>query len=426
MKTEIYIFIFISAILFISLLVFLIFRYKKNKQPVMQPPQVTQPVMQPQQVMQPLTQPVTQPVMQPVMQPVIQPVMQQVMQPVTQLVTQQVMQSSNSTLFDDESIKNLREKYDNIYDVNTTIAAYKEYSIYTKVLTKYTPSLSIIDGHTKTINRNMVYREVYTIILSVFGHEAINIQTMIDVIYRFAYDLIRVYILKDIVINDIHLIILHQLTRLLQLLYLLNKYPDMKVIIPGVNGDHRLGTGIAKINAIGNIEPYTTENSYNVMLNNIDLIVDVLVLTGRVSFGFVGDISAVKENGQFERKRKINGTEYVEIFDSIKQNWERFQVYEPASNRCIHIWGANNGNWDSRIGATNIGGGQAGHITVYTIGYFGIITMFDKLFINKVKHAIPKENIDDESYINYIYIDIIDRYINNKNGYLEELYKQYY
>ena len=45
------------------------------------------------------------------------------------------------------------------------------------------------------------------------------------------------------------------------------------------------------------------------------------------------------------------------------------------SNECIHVWGANEGNWNNNYGEPIVGDGQAKAMKNQQVGVFGIVTM---------------------------------------------------
>jgi hypothetical protein len=140
-------------------------------------------------------------------------------------------------------------------------------------------------------------------------------------------------------------VIEHQRRRFRELFLLLKKYPQIKVIIAGqTNGKHSLGTGIAE-NAWKNKDHYAKiKHALNVCVNVMkDEFRD------RISFGNVG-------------------------FTHLTSN--PFKSLINPSRDIIHVWGANDGNWNTdphKLG--QLGNGQASGFDRYIPGVFGVSTM---------------------------------------------------
>lgn len=144
------------------------------------------------------------------------------------------------------------------------------------------------------------------------------------------------------------LVLAHQSLRFKELDQLL-KNSNVKVILPGSNGKHFLGVGIAKGS--------WPEKDYKKMHAHLNKLVDGLVkkYPSQVSFGMVGDSSPF-----------------------------------PPSSNVIHVWGANASNWNLKVGQKIQGAGQASAMGKQRPGVFGISTMPDSdeelLSKSKTKH----------------------------------------
>lgn len=140
---------------------------------------------------------------------------------------------------------------------------------------------------------------------------------------------------NPITMSALDLVLAHQSLRFKELHELL-KNPKVKVILPGTNGVHFLGVGIAK-----NSWP---EKDYQKMHMHLNQLVAQLVeeYPTQVSFGMVGNSAS-----------------------------------KPPSKKNIHVWGANASNWNLKNGQKIHGSGQASAMGKQKAGVFGISTMPD-------------------------------------------------
>ena len=134
--------------------------------------------------------------------------------------------------------------------------------------------------------------------------------------------------------GNIQSVIDHQKNRFDDLDQYLQQNPNAQVIIAGISGTkiHTLGTGIAK----QNWEP----KKYLLMEKNLNTLTEDLKnkYSTRVKYGNVGS------------------------------------KYNPGPN-LIHVWGANEDNWNLNPGEKITGGGQAAGMGIQKVGVFGIVTM---------------------------------------------------
>jgi len=137
--------------------------------------------------------------------------------------------------------------------------------------------------------------------------------------------------MTSIIVNTV---MLHQTKRFEELRNLLKRDQTVKVILPGSGNTHSLGVGIARAS--------WAADDYTKMHNHLNKLVKRLAASfpGRVSFGMVG--SSAKT---------------------------------PPSNKVIHVWGANAGNWNLSPGSLIVGSGQASAMGKQRPGVFGIVTM---------------------------------------------------
>ncbi len=147
----------------------------------------------------------------------------------------------------------------------------------------------------------------------------------------------------------VQMVIQHQKNRFKELRCILTLSESTIVIIPGTGVDNfLLGTNLAK-------SQWTSAgfgSEYNLMMDNLKSLVKQLSdeFGSRVKFGPVGQI-----NLNF-------GTPIA-----------------PPSAECIHVWGANQGNWNKspndKFKPTHVfGGGQASSFYKQEPGVFGIVT----------------------------------------------------
>ena len=145
-------------------------------------------------------------------------------------------------------------------------------------------------------------------------------------------------------LTNIDEVILHQKIRFDELEYCLLRDPNVRVIIPGRNQVHDLGTNIAKIS--------WDSVSYSKMKLNLDKLVEDLYKKhpSRVEFGGVG-------------------------FADPSNSYANQDIYKNPSCRYIHVWGANENNWNNNLDDRIIGSGQAAAMKKQVPGVFGIVTM---------------------------------------------------
>jgi len=149
----------------------------------------------------------------------------------------------------------------------------------------------------------------------------------------------------------------HQTKRFKELDSILAKDPKYKVMFPGLSADeHRLGTGIAK-------SSWSDEN-YKKMNAHITKNIKTLEkkYPGRILFGFIGDYEFDKDSGDCDRSK---------LKDKNKRPGE-----QDDKSFAIHVWGANEGNFNYEEGTEGSwGGGQATCFEKQRPGVFGISTM---------------------------------------------------
>jgi len=150
-------------------------------------------------------------------------------------------------------------------------------------------------------------------------------------------------------INDI---IKHQEDRFKELDFLLlqsEKKPNkLHIIIPGNSktNQHFLGANIAQ-HTWNSID--STGNLYNLMIQNLNKLISQL----------------------------MNKYPKQVVLGNVGYGSEAFPVNSKKipSNKYIHVWGANENNWNQPDGSIIRGLGQAQVMKKQTIGIFGIVTM---------------------------------------------------
>lgn len=203
-------------------------------------------------------------------------------------------------------------------------------------------------------------------------------------------------------------IIEHQQKRFKELNYILDKTSETVIIIPGKEPSsdkskryHNLGTDLAKP------EDEYAQNGYNRMLKNLDDLVSDLFnkYSTRVKFGNVG------EPGRSDK---------FPVDDDKKPSYKH-----------IHVWGANEDNWNVGDGNQIIGDGQVLSFNNQHPGVFGIITTISNktnkldIFKEKVFNASNTNHLsNDDSRLYMTAIECIKyrkKYIKYKMKYLKLL-----
>lgn len=254
------------------------------------------------------------------------------------------------------------------------------------------------------IDKNIIFAEIYNFIYDTIGYmneynsdndadkfkAAINAE--LERVKEFAIDLYMYINTLGIKYDDnLHIILLHQTMRFIQLIYKLAIDPDCNIIIPGKDGTHALGTGIANnpgsqrsILSIGNLT-FLTRILYN-------------LANDRVKYGAVGVIADSKLN----LVEIVDGIRYVNMpherwHPMLKDN--KSPYYCEPSAECIHLWGANAGNWKNNIGENIAGSGQVDSLPVQGPGIYGIITMPDSNIMSKKTREELDKYINNNYYI---------------------------
>lgn len=177
------------------------------------------------------------------------------------------------------------------------------------------------------------------------------------------------YNVKDVTgiisIGSLEAIMQHQTNRFAELEYILEKNPEIIVIIAGdpKTNKHALGTGLA----IGQWKTYSNIdiNTQTIKINNKDITMNEhitqIITNLQTKFGDRVKLGAI---GLSDRKTS-GGTNFCNT-DS-KNN---------PSKKIIHVWGANENNWNLPTGKKIDGGGQVDCLENQTPGVFGIVTTY--------------------------------------------------
>lgn len=134
----------------------------------------------------------------------------------------------------------------------------------------------------------------------------------------------------------------------------------LKVRIAGSSSQgHALGVGIAR----GSWRSSFGETAYNELNQFItDKVANLMHdFPGRVYLGFIGNKMLLKE---------INGSNGVP-----RMTPSQIEEVSEINKNSIHVWGANEGNWNLNLNSTVPGSGQASVIGKQIPGNFGIVTM---------------------------------------------------
>ena len=134
----------------------------------------------------------------------------------------------------------------------------------------------------------------------------------------------------------------------------------LKVRIAGSSSHgHALGVGIARSSWIRgvNSEAYNELNQF-ITDKVANLMYD---FPGRVYLGFIGNKTLLKERNGYNGVPRMTLSQIEEVSEINKNS--------------IHVWGANEGNWNLNLNSTVPGSGQASVIGKQIPGNFGIITM---------------------------------------------------
>jgi len=146
----------------------------------------------------------------------------------------------------------------------------------------------------------------------------------------------------------------HQANRFKELEFILDNNSTVKVIIPGIETKHNLGTGLA----IGQWESWENKLGSKLKtkfsttnIDNLTKFVNELdtKYKGRISFGIIGD-----------------------------------KASSPPSKTVIHVWGANENNWNLKDQTDIVGGGQAAAFKKQKVGVFGIATIYHDTNLNNL------------------------------------------
>lgn len=131
---------------------------------------------------------------------------------------------------------------------------------------------------------------------------------------------------------------------------------------------HALGVGIARsswIRSVNNkaydeLNQFITDKVANLMHN----------FPERVYLGFIGNKRLLQERNESNGVPRMTPSQIKEVSEINKNS--------------IHVWGANEGNWNLNLNSTVPGSGQASVIGKQIPGNFGIVTMpnsnLEKLF----------------------------------------------
>ncbi len=364
----------------------------QSVQPTQQSTQFMQPA-QPAQLVQQFVQP-TQQSAQQFAEPVqlAQPTQQsvQLVQQLAESAQQPVQQPAELTFA--EELKLLKDKYNillaiqgtNNYDVelSSIIATLNNKYTYISILESIAinkDKKNLQQKYTIDENNVPIFSEIYNFIYITIGHinqykidrddSAFkeNIEKLLDYIIEFAHDF-YLFINKYTItyVDNLHIILLHQAIRFIQLIYVKTIYTDTNIIIPGDNNRklHALGIGIAN-----------TGNQRSILsIRNLTFLCDILNMldndTGHVKYGAIGVIAP----GKLVRVDKDENLPYTVQIPNVRGTG----IYHCAPGAdCIHLWGANVDNWKVDVGKAILGSGQVTSLPVQGPGIFGIITMPD-------------------------------------------------
>ena len=131
---------------------------------------------------------------------------------------------------------------------------------------------------------------------------------------------------------------------------------------------HALGVGIARYNWQNSIGHEAYNNLNQFITGKVSKLMNDF--PGRVKLGFIGNRNLLKQR---------NGTNSVP-----RMNTAQIQNVPQINKNSIHVWGANESNWNLNLNTLVSGGGQAYVIGKQIPGNFGIVTMpnsnLEKLF----------------------------------------------
>jgi hypothetical protein len=156
---------------------------------------------------------------------------------------------------------------------------------------------------------------------------------------------------KDFKTNNL---MIHQRKRFAELLFILSKTSKTKIVLPTLNPNitiNTLGSGIA-----------ITQTNYKVNSKNLQNLSNLLYYIGNnkrndemVSFNYIysehnkiydlnnKEIEITEIN---DKTNHINKNVKIYIYDELEKRPVLKKVlYSPASEKNIHVFGANNGNW---------------------------------------------------------------------------------
>lgn len=156
--------------------------------------------------------------------------------------------------------------------------------------------------------------------------------------------------------------------RFQELEFYLQANKSLIVTIAGSSHGHALGVGIAR-NTWQNSIGYGAYNDLNEFIGKkVNKLMDDF--PERVKLGFIGDRNLLKQ------RNGINGVP--------RMNTTQIQSVPEINKNSIHVWGANESNWNLNLNILISGSGQAHVIGKQIPGNFGIVTMpnsnLDKLF----------------------------------------------
>lgn len=177
--------------------------------------------------------------------------------------------------------------------------------------------------------------------------------------------------------NVVEFVIQHQKNRFNELEYILDNTTDVKVIIAGnPNTDkHALGIGLAKDQWKNWGDTEINRPNHTKMIDNLNSLVKSIMkkYEDRVSLGAIGLSTKTTKKGQ---------------------NFCNQDPMQNPSSKIIHVWGANENNWNLPTNTPIPGGGQVDCLDKQTPGIFGIATTVH----NKIPHSI-----------NYLFTDTTDK-----------------
>ena len=171
--------------------------------------------------------------------------------------------------------------------------------------------------------------------------------------------------------NVVNFVIEHQKNRFKELEYILDNTTDVKVIIAGnpKTGNHALGTGFAKDQWKKWGDNNTNRPNHTKMIDNLDILVKSIMkkYKDRVSLGAIGLSTKTTNRGQnfCNEDPKLN-----------------------PSSKIIHVWGANENNWNRPTDKIISGGGQVECLDTQMPGIFGIATTVHNAKPNSIPNSI--------------------------------------